>query len=128
MTTIGLILIWLAVLVLGAAVIDQRKAFTKLEEIEMRSISSLTTIKKDMDKRMDGFVDIHNASVDHYDKEIEEIIERMNQITEEVKRIDHDEKDLRRYYVNYKQPVVSDHGVEWAKDFPDQEDHTDGND
>ena len=128
MTTIGLILIWLAVLVLGAAVIDQRKAFTKLEEIEMCSISSLTTIKKDMDKRMDGFVDIHNASVDHYDKEIEEIIERMNQITEEVKRIDHDEKDLRRYYVNYKQPVVSDHGVEWAKDFPDQEDHTDGND
>ena len=128
MTTIGLILIWLAVLVLGAAVIDQRKAFTKLEEIEMRSISSLTTIKKDMDKRMDGFVDIHNASVDHYDKEIEEIIERMNQITEEVKRIDRDEKDLRRYYVNYKQPVVSDHGVEWAKDFPDQEDHTDGND
>ena len=128
MTTIGLILIWLAVLVLGAAVIDQRKAFTKLEEIEMRSISSLTTIKKDMDKRMDGFVDIHNASVDHYDKEIEEIIERMNQITEEIKRIDRDEKDLRRYYVNYKQPVVSDHGVEWAKDFPDQEDHTDGND
>ena len=126
MTTIGLILIWLAVLVLGAAVIDQRKAFAKLEEIEMRSISSLTTIKKDMDKRMDGFVDIHNASVDHYDKEIEEIVQKMEKITEEIKRIDHDEKDLRRYYVNYKQPVVSDHGVEWAKDFPDQEvDHAD---
>ena len=56
MTTIGLILIWLAVLVLGAAILDQRKTFTKLEEIEMRSISSLTTIKQDMDKRMDGFV------------------------------------------------------------------------
>ena len=126
MTTIGLILIWLAVLVLGAAILDQRKAFTKLEEIEMRSISSLTTIKKDMDKRMDGFVDIHNASVDHYDKEIEEIVQKMEKITEEIKRIDHDEKDLRRYYVNYKQPVVSDHGVEWAKDFPDQEvDHAD---
>lgn len=121
MTTIGLILIWLAVLVLGAAVIDQRKAFTKLEEIEMRSISSLTTIKKGMDKRMDGFVDIHNASVDHYDKEIEEIVKKMEKITEDIKRIDHDEKDLRRYYVNYKQPAVSDHGVEWAKDYPDQE-------
>ena len=128
MTTIGLILVTLAVLVLGAAVIDQRKAFTKLEEIEMRSISSLTTIKQDMDKRMDGFVSIHNASVDHYDKEIEEIVQKMEKITEDIARIDHDEKDLRRYYVNYKQPVVSDHGVEWAKDFPDQEDHTDGND
>lgn len=126
MTTIGLILIWLAVLVLGAAIIDQRKAFTKLEEIEMRSISSLTTIKQDMDKRMDGFVSIHNASVDHYDKEIEEIVQKMEKITEDIARIDHDEKDLRRYYVNYKQPVVSDHGVEWAKDFPDQEvDHAD---
>lgn len=128
MTTIGLILIWLAVLVLGAAVLDQRKAFTKLEEIEMRSISSLTTIKQDMVKRMDGFVDIHNASVDHYDKEIEEIIQKMEKITEDIARIDHDEKDLRRYYVNYKQPVVSDHGVEWAKDFPDQEEQSDGND
>lgn len=126
MTTIGLILIWLAVLVLGAAIIDQRKAFTKLEEIEMRSISSLTTIKQDMDKRMDGFVSIHNASVDHYDKEIEEIVQKMEKITADIARIDHDEKDLRKYYVNYKQPVVSDHGVEWAKDFPDQEvDHAD---
>lgn len=128
MTTIGLILIWLAVLVLGAAVIDQRKAFTKLEEIEMRSISSLTTIKQDTDKRMDGFVDIHNASVDHYDKEIEEIIERMNQITEEIKRIDRDEKDLRRYYVNYKQPVDTGAGVAWAKDYPDQEEQNNADD
>lgn len=128
MTTIGLILVTLAVLVLGAAIIDQRKAFTKLEEIEMRSISSLTTIKQDMDKRMDGFVSIHNASVDHYDKEIEEIVQKMEKITEDIARIDHDEKDLRRYYVNYKQPVVSDHGVEWAKDFPDQEEQSDGND
>lgn len=128
MTTIGLILIWLAVLVLGAAIIDQRKAFTKLEEIEMRSISSLTTIKQDMDKRMDGFVSIHNASVDHYDKEIEEIIQRMEKITEDIARIDHDEKDLRKYYVNYTSRTDTGAGVSWAKDFPDQEEQTDGND
>ena len=126
MTTIGLILIWLAVLVLGAAIIDQRKAFTKLEEIEMRSISSLTTIKQDMDKRMDGFVSIHNASVDHYDKEIEEIVQKMEKITEDIARIDHDEKDLRRYYVNYTSRTDTGAGVSWAKDFPDQEvDHAD---
>lgn len=128
MTTIGLILIWLAVLVLGAAIIDQRKAFTKLEEIEMRSISSLTTIKQDMDKRMDGFVSIHNASVDHYDKEIEEIIQRMKKITEDIARIDRDEKDLRRYYVNYKQPVDTGAGVTWAKDYPDQEEQNNADD
>lgn len=121
MTTIGLILIWLAVLVLGAAVIDQRKAFTKLEEIEMRSISSLTTIKQDMDKRMDGFVDIHNASVDHYDKEIEEIVQKMEKITEDIARIDHDEKDLRKYYVNYTSRIDTGAGVSWAKDYPDRE-------
>ena len=121
MTTIGLILIWLAVLVLGAAVIDQRKAFTKLEEIEMRSISSLTTIKKDMDKRMDGFVDIHNASVDHYDKEIEEIVQKMEKITEEIKRIDHDEKDLRKYYVNYRKPN-DNFGVNWAENYAEKDD------
>lgn len=121
MTTIGLILIWLAVLVLGAAIIDQRKAFTKLEEIEMRSISSLTTIKQDMDKRMDGFVSIHNASVDHYDKEIEEIIQRMNKITEDIARIDHDEKDLRKYYVNYRKPN-DNFGVNWAGNYVEKDD------
>ena len=128
MTTIGLILIWLAVLVLGAAIIDQRKAFTKLEEIEMRSISSLTTIKQDMDKRMDGFIDIHNASVDHYDKEIEEIVQKMEKIAVDIARIDHDEKDLRKYYVNYTSRIDTGAGVTWAKDYPDQEEQSDGND
>ena len=121
MTTIGLILIWLAVLVLGAAIIDQRKAFTKLEEIEMRSISSLTTIKQDMDKRMDGFVSIHNASVDHYDKEIEEIVKKMEKITEDIARIDHDEKDLRKYYVNYRKPN-DNFGVNWAGNYVEKDD------
>ena len=134
MTTIGLILIWLAVLVLGAAVIDQRKAFAKLEEIEMRSISSLTTIKKDMDKRMDGFVDIHNASVDHYDKEIEEIVQKMEKITEDIKRLDTELK-YQQVKMNVVYPWFENSeynsksaGVPWAKDYPDQEDHTDGND
>ena len=132
MTTIGLILIWLAVLVLGAAVLDQRKAFAKLEEIEMRSISSLTTIKKDMDKRMDGFVSIHNASVDHYDKEIEEIVQKMEKITEDIKRLDTELKYQQTkmnvvypWFENSEYNTNRNTGVPWAKDYPDQEEQSD---
>lgn len=129
MTTIGLILIWLAVLVLGAAVIDQRKAFAKLEEIEMRSISSLATIKQDMDKRMDGFVSIHNASVDHYDSEIDQIIARMDQITADIAELNKEHQqdrrdlvDIRQRYILYREPKHPNGGVEWAKDIRCSED------
>lgn len=122
-----------------AMVHSQSGTVRRIEETQLRQISADTTVRKlndetikIIDKRitnaheridtiMNNIVTIHNATVDHYDQQIDEIIARMDQITADIKRIDHDEKDLRRYYVNYKQPVVSDHGVEWAKDYPDQE-------
>lgn len=125
---ITIILLALFAIVLGAVFIDQRKALDKVTDFEARMVDSLANIKKGLENRIDRYIETHNATVDHYDQQIDEIVQKMEKITEDIARIDHDEKDLRRYYVNYKQPVVSDHGVEWAKDFPDQEDHTDGND
>lgn len=49
--------------------------------------------------------------------QIEEIISRLEKITEDIARIDHDEKEIRSYYVNYREPAVSTGGVAWANEF-----------
>lgn len=124
MTTI--ILLALFAIVLGAVFIDQRKALDKVTDFEARMVDSLANIKKGLENRIDRYIETHNATVDHYDQQIDEIIERMNKITEDIARIDHDEKDLRKYYVNYTSRTDTGAGVSWAKDFPDQEvDHAD---
>ena len=52
------------------------------------------------------------------DDQIEEIISRLEKITEDIARIDRDEKEIRSYYVNYREPVpVSTGGVAWANEF-----------
>jgi len=98
------------------------------------------------DLKLDKFVSAHNTNVDainkkftntfnrlaqieenqslektrrfNADDQIEEIISRLEKITEDIARIDRDEKDLRSYYVNYREPVpVSTGGVAWANEF-----------
>lgn len=130
---IALIVVGLSAMV--AMVYSQGNTVRRIEETQLRQIGADTTVRKLNDEtikiidkritntheRIDNIITIHNANVDHYDNEINQIIARMDQITADIARIDHDEKDLRRYYVNYKQPVDTGAGVTWAKDYPDQE-------
>ena len=52
------------------------------------------------------------------DDQIEEIISRLEKITEDIARIDKAEKEIRSYYVNFREPVpVSTGGVAWANEF-----------
>lgn len=59
---------------------------------------------------------LDNTRRSNADDQIEEIISRLEKITEDIARIDRDEKDLRSYYVNYREPAVST-GVAWANEF-----------
>ena len=74
-------------------------------------------------------IEVHNASVDHYDSEIDQIIARMDQITADIAELnkehisDHKNLvDIRMRYINYRTPVQSNGGVDWAPEFPSQED------
>lgn len=98
------------------------------------------------DLKLDKFVSAHNTNVDvinkkfantfnrlaqieenqslektrrfNTDDQIEEIISRLEKITEDIARIDRDEKEIRSYYVNYREPVpVSTGGIAWANEF-----------
>ena len=118
---ITIVLLALFAIVLGAVFWDQRKALDKVTDFEARMVESLTNIKKGMENRIDRYIETHNATVDHYDQQIDEIIERMNKITEDIARIDHDEKDLRKYYVNYRKPN-DNFGVNWAGNYVEKDD------
>lgn len=83
-------------------------------------------------KRIESVLDSQVAITAHEDEEIQNIIKRLedivkdiNELDKEVEQIKHDEKDLRTYYVNYRDPVVSDHGVEWASEYRTGEDKHD---
>lgn len=81
-------------------------------------------------KRIESVLDSQVAITAHGDEEIQNIIKRLedivkdiNELDKEVEQIKHDEKDLRTYYVNYREPVTSDHGVEWASEYRTGEDN-----
>ncbi len=110
---------------LGAAVVLRRheQAFDKLETLLMQQISGQVSVKKEIDKRIDSVITIHNSSIDHYDDEIDQIIARMDQITADIERIDREQKDLRTYYVNYREPLQDNSGVNWSKSYVVTEDY-----
>ena len=114
---IALIVVSFAAMV--AMVYSQSNTVRRIEETQLRQIGADTTARKLNDEtieiidkritnaheRIDNIITIHNANVDHYDNEIDQIITRMDQITEDIARIDNDEKELRRYYVNFRTPT-----------------------
>ena len=102
-----------------AMVHSQSNTVRRIEETQLRQIGADTTVRKLNDEtieiidkrttnaheRIDNIITIHNANVDHYDNEIDQIITRIDQITADIARIDNDEKELRRYYVNFRTPT-----------------------
>ena len=94
------------------------RTIDRIEQTQLKQISVASNI-----------VTVHNATVDHYDSEIDQIIARMDQITADIAELnkenisDHrDLVDIRQRYINYRTPVKSNGGVDWAPEFPSQED------
>ena len=63
------------------------------------------------------------------DKQIEDIIARLQQITEQIHRLDYDvnqvakdEREIRSYYVNFREPRFDNAGVEWSEEYVTHDD------
>lgn len=119
------VIIALAVVGLAAMIAltyRQTGAINKIEEIQLKQIASETDSRKSIDQRIEHIITIHNSTVEHYDSEIDQICKAMDKICEDIHRIDHEQKDLRRYYINYRTPVQSNGGVDWAGKIRSSED------
>lgn len=102
-----------------AMVHSQSGTVRRIEETQLKQINSDVTCSKlnrqiieNIDKRItntheriDNVITVHNANVDHYDNEINQIIARMDQIVADIARIDKDEKEIRSYYINFRTPT-----------------------
>ena len=134
---------WLTVLLLGAVVVFsfiEASSITRHEaaiDVLKERVSEVikvsnnnTQVTGERMKRIESVLDSQVAITAHEDEEIQNIIKRLedivkdiNELDKEVEQIKHDEKDLRTYYVNYREPVTSDHGVEWASEYRTGEDN-----
>lgn len=127
---IALIVVGLAAMV--AMVYSQSNTVRRIEETQLRQIGADTTAQKMIDQRIDNIITVHNSSIEHYDSEIDQIIARMDQITSDIARIDNDEKELRRYYVNFRTPTHPNGGYTGGfvcrDDQDEQEDEHEPND
>ena len=85
-----------------------------------RNISNdLIDAMKNSQKEIDGLSEIVERecriNIDAQ-TQIDAIVDRLEGIAEDIRRIDADEKEIRRYYCNFREPAAG--GVDWAKDYP----------
>ena len=97
----------------------------ELAELNAERVT-LETVQRQADERISNIVTVHNATIEHYDNEIDQIINRLNQITEDIARIDHDQTEIRKYYINYREPSHPNGGVPWSETVKVSEDAIDG--
>jgi len=139
MIGIAIALIVVGLSAMAAMVYNQGNTVRRIEETQLRQIGADTTVRKLNDEtieiigkritnaheRIDNIITIHNANVDHYDNEIDQIITRIDQITADIARIDNDEKELRRYYVNFRTPTHPNGGYTGGFVCKDDQEDTD---
>lgn len=124
-----------AIVLMG--LISARLTSIEKHEIQNAGIASAyNALKKFTDECNKTANGNFTAIAERFDKEndrIEDIISQLEAITADIKRLDEevakvkkDERDLRSYYVNYREPTalpVYEAGVPWAKDYKVGEDN-----
>ena len=84
--------------------LNNHEADTNLE------IEGLKT-KYDHIEKLDESID---SDLDSAEMQINEITAKLEKITADIRRIDHDEKEIRRYYFNFREPMKNNGGVQWS--------------
>ena len=99
-------MVMMAVIIYLNVRLNNHEADTNLE------IEDLKT-KYDRIEKLDEAID---NGLDLAEMQIKEITARLEEITADIHRIDHDETEIRKYYINYRMPSHPNGGVPWAKD------------
>ena len=119
------ITIIVCVSVLAQALILNRhgRGFETVEELIAREAANTLGLKK----QTDSIIGVHNSTVEHYDKEIADIISKLENITADIKRLDAEVKyqqtRMNVVYPWYENSVyrIQNGGVDWAAQYPDQD-------
>ena len=113
------IVLGIATMVMMAVVIylnvrlNNHEADTNLEIEDLKT--KYDYIKK-LDESIDSDLDSAEMRITSNEDSIKEIVSKLEEITADIHRIDHDETEIRKYYINYRMPSHPNGGVPWAKD------------
>lgn len=128
-----IIAIVLAIVAVCVSMVFLNLKTVSIEQMQLKQISADTTAQKLVDQRIDNIITIHNATVEHYDDEIDQIIARMDQIVADIAELnkenisDHrDLVDIRQRYILYREPSHPNGGVQWSETVKVTEDAIDG--
>lgn len=128
-----MIAIVLAIVAVCVSMVFLNLKTVSIEQTQLKQISADTTAQKLVDQRIDNIITIHNATVEHYDNEIDQIIARMDQITADIAELnkehisDHrDLVDIRQRYILYREQSHPNGGVQWSEEIKASEDAIDG--
>ena len=98
---------------------DATAATTNFATVSRNISNDLIDAMKNSQKEIDGLSEIVERecriNIDAQ-TQIDAIVDRLEGIAEDIRRIDADEKEIRRYYCNFREPAAG--GVDWAKDYP----------
>lgn len=112
------IVLGIATMVMMAVVIylnirlNNHEADTNLEIEELKT--KYDHIEK-MDEAIDKGLDLAEMRITSNEDSIKEIISKLEEITADIHRIDHDETEIRKYYINYRMPSHPNGGVQWSE-------------
>ena len=84
--------------------------------MEIEHLKYMSEHIQKLDESIDNDLDLAEMKINAHQESIDEIISKLEEITADINRIDHDEKEIRRYYFNFREPMKDNGGVEWAKD------------
>lgn len=85
-----------------------RKAFECLFDAKKKTQKDINDLSETVEQECRINIDAQT--------QIDAIVDRLEEIAEDIRRIDADEKEIRRYYCNFREPAAG--GVDWAKDYP----------
>lgn len=117
LTAIAIAILTIAICIQVARTNGAEKDIDLLGEVVSKKASEIDVevIKTRLTQEI---VDVSNA-----ERQIKEIFEQLDKITKDIARLDgevgiikHDEKEIRSYYVNFREPKHSNSGVEWASE------------
>ena len=138
-------MIWVAIMLIVAVTMSLIAAFLSVkasgefdETAEKIDILIQTTAASvnGINKRLDDTIEKANANdirlnnmatrnkldIAKANKQIDDIIIKLQEITADIHRLDHDEKEIRSYYVNFREPRFDNAGVEWSEEYVTHDD------
>ena len=129
-------MIWVVIILIGFALVLNGYLIHQINDrvdskfIELNyDFAQAKAMAMNVDKRLDDTINIANGNdsalakkVAEADRQIEEIISRMDYLAKTIEKVDADEKEIRSYYVNFREPRFDNSGVEWSEEYVTHDD------